>query len=171
MGFFSWRRAHTGLPIMANARSERSIPGQFNASRVTVLYQAGIRTEGIYDGYGRLATPDGQAFNLQEEIDRHDARLVLSDLCREELKVKPGDLTRPSRFWDTLQLHGGKPTIKAVLMRDLLQRGVVGGIAALDALFSLALHGRQLRGGNRCAHLGHPEAPMDSPLAPRRSRG
>jgi hypothetical protein len=64
MGFYSYTCAKTNLPIMA------SVSWGDEYAKVVVLGESGSFFKGVYDGYGRVLTPDGT------EVEMEDSKIL-----------------------------------------------------------------------------------------------
>ena len=80
MGFFSWRCAKSGRPVMAQVAVKNS-PWEF-ASCAVVLYKNGSKIAGPYDGYGRILH-QGEEVELTEMAEEN-WRIVIERYYQDE---------------------------------------------------------------------------------------
>ena len=101
MGFFSWKCAKTGKPILADMGKDD--PWRF-ASEVVLLLKNGSVIRGRYDGYGRV---DG--FSLDEyNYNPDEFRLVISRYYDgETFDQLPKNEDEPNQgyFWGVAELN------------------------------------------------------------------
>ena len=84
MGFFSWRCAKSGRPVMAQV-AVKNTPWEF-ASRAVVLHRDGRVIRGVYDGYGRVL--------------HHSEELELTDMAEENWRLVIEQYYQGERFED-----------------------------------------------------------------------